>query len=68
MADKAKKTYSSKEFLREHGAKETKFRYTDSLNVEVVTATKHYSVGKQFRTHKLKAEALEKAGIVKILK
>lgn len=65
---KETKTYSSKEFLKKHGEAETKFKYTDTVMVEVISETKHYTVGKKFKTHALKAEALKEAGIVKILK
>lgn len=68
MAEKAKQ-YSSKEFLKAQGAKETKFKYTDTVMVEVVAKDhRHYKEGKRFKTHALKAEALKEAGIVKILK
>lgn len=68
MAEKTNKRYSSKEFLRANGAKETKFKYTDTVMVEVIEDNGHYIKGKKFKTHALKAEALKDAGIVKIIK
>lgn len=62
------KTFDSREFLKKHGEAGTKFRYTDRVNVEVIADTKHLKTGKRFSTHKLNAEALAEAGIVKILK
>lgn len=65
----AKGVYKSSEFLKKHGEAGTKFKYTDTKMVEVVAEDhKHYRLGKKFKTHALKAEALEEAGIVKILK
>ena len=67
MAKETKK-YSSKDFLAEMGAKQPKFNYTDTVMVEVLEDTKFHKKGTQYRTFKLKAQAKEKLGIVKIVK
>lgn len=61
-------TFSSKAMLLENAEKGTKIRYNDRLKVEIVRATKHYKVGKQITPHKVKADALIKAGIAKEVK
>lgn len=69
MATKEEKNnYSSKAFLADMGEKQPKFKYTDTVMVEVLKDTKFHKKGTQYRTFKLKAEAKEKAGNVKILK
>lgn len=60
--------FSSKKMLKENGEKETKFFYNDRLKVEIVKATKHYSVGQVIEPHKVKAEALVSQGIAKLVK
>ena len=61
-------TFDSKAMLLENGAAGTKIRYNDRLKVEIVTATKHYKVGKIISPHKIKGLALIKAGIAKEVK
>ena len=61
-------TFSSKAMLLENAEKKTVIRYSDRLKVEIVKATKHYKVGQQIAPHKVKAEALIKAGIAKEVK
>ena len=61
-------TFSSKAMLLENAERGTKIKYNDRLKVEIVKATKHYKVGKIIAPHKVKAEALIKAGIAKEVK
>ena len=61
-------TYSSKAMLLENAEKGTKIKYADRLNVEIIAETKHYKVGIKVSPHRIKAEALIKAGIAKELK
>lgn len=61
-------TFSAKAMLLENAEKGTKIKYNDRQKVEIVKATKHYKVGKIITPHKVKAEALIKAGIAKEVK
>lgn len=61
-------TFSAKAMLLENAEKGTKIKYNDRQKVEIVKATKHYKVGKVINPHKVKAEALIKAGIAKEVK
>lgn len=61
-------TFNAKAMLLANAEKGTKIKYTDRLKVEIVKATKHYKVGMIITPHKVKAEALVKAGIAKKVK
>lgn len=58
-------SFDSKKMLLDAGSKETKFRYTDRMKVEIVKATKHYNVGDVNEPHVVKAKALIDQGIAK---
>jgi len=60
--------FDAKAMLLENAEKGTKIKYSDRQKVEIVKATKHYKVGKIITPHKVKAEALIKAGIAKEVK
>ena len=71
MADVKKNevaTFDSKAMLLENAEKGTVIRYGDRLKVEIVKATKHYKLGLVINPHKVKGEALVKAGIAKKVK
>jgi hypothetical protein len=58
-------SFDAKKMLLDNGAKGTKIRYNDRMQVEVVKNTKHYNVGDVLNPHKVKAEALIEQGIAK---
>ena len=49
---------TAKEFLKEHGKKETKIRLNDRMKVKIIKATKHYKLNQVVNPHKLWAEKL----------
>jgi hypothetical protein len=61
-------TFDAKAMLLENAEKGTKIKYNDRLKVEIVKPTKYYKVGKIINPHKIKGEALIKAGIAKEVK
>lgn len=60
--------FNSKKMIADNAQKGTKIRYNDRMQVEVVKATKHYTVGQVLNPHKIKAEALISQGIAKAKK
>lgn len=69
MAEKETKgVYSAKAMLLKHGEQGTKIRYTDRKKVEIIKATKHYSVGQVINPHVIKADELIDLKIAKEVK
>lgn len=60
--------FSSKQMIAENAKKETVIKYADRLEVEIVKATKHYSVGDIINPHLIKGKALISQGIAKEVK
>lgn len=71
MADVKKNevaSFNAKAMLLENAEKGTIITYSDRKTVEIVKETKHYKVGMIVSPHVVKADALIKQGIAKLVK
>lgn len=60
--------FDAKEMLLEHGKAETKIKYADRTEIKLLKDTTYQKAGKIYSPHKIKADALVKAGIAEYVK
>lgn len=58
-------TFDSKAMIAKHAKAQTVVKYADRNPVEIVKATKHYTVGQIINPHKIMGEELIAQGIAK---
>ena len=60
--------FDAKAMLLEHGKAETKIKYADRTEIKLLKDTTYQKAGKVYSPHKIKADALVKAGIAEYVK
>ena len=60
--------FDAKEMLLENGAKETKIRFNDRVEIKLIKDTVYQKTGKVYSPHRVKAEAMVKQGIAEYVK
>ena len=70
MAESKKEVakFDAKAMIAENAKNETVIKYNERMKVEIIKATKFYTVGSIQEPHLIKAKALIKQGIAKAVK